>query len=186
MKDYQETIDKIRPELDKVINFLDRELVKIRIGRSSISLIEDMKVECFGQKIPLKQLGAISSPDSRQILIQPWDNSYIEPIVRAISQANLGINPIADKDLIRISFPPLSEEYRKDMLRLLAQKKEDARQTIRHWRKVAWDEIQDKFQAGEISEDDKYRGKDKLQELIDEYNDEIEKLVEKKEKEIME
>jgi len=91
-----------------------------------------------------------------------------------------------DKDLIRISFPPLSEEYRKDMLRLLSQKKEDARQTIRHWRQEAWDEIQDKFQEGEISEDDRYRGKDKLQELIDEYNKKIEELVEKKKKEIME
>jgi len=183
---YQEIIEKIRPELDKVIIFLERELVKIRIGRPSISLVEDIKVECFGQKIPLKQLGAISSSDSRQILIQPWDNSYIEPIVKAISQANLGVNPIVDKDLIRISFPPLSEEYRKDILKLLAQKKEDTRQTIRHWRKVAWDEIQDKFQEGEISEDDKYRGKDKLQELIDEYNGKVEELIEKKKKEIME
>lgn len=186
MKDYREIIDKIRPELDKVINFLERELVQIRIGRPSISLIEDVKVECFGQKIPLKQLGAISSSNSRQILIQPWDDSYIEPIVKAISQANLGISPIVDKDLIRIPFPPLSEEYRKDMLRLLAQKKEDARQTIRRWRQEAWDEIQDKFQEGEISEDDKYRGKDKLQELIDEYNDKAEESVEKKKKEIME
>lgn len=183
---YQEIIDKIRPELDKVISFLERELVKIRIGRAPVSLIEEMKVECFGQKIPLKQLGAISFSNSRQILIQPWDNSYIEPIIKAISQANLGINPIVDKDSIRISFPPPSEEYRKDMLFLLSKKKENTRQTIRHWRQKAWDEIQTAAQEGEIPEDDKYRGKDKLQELIDEYNEKVEELIEKKKKEIME
>ena len=186
MNNYKEIIDKIRPELDKVINFLERELVKVRIGRPSPSLIEDIKVECFGQKMPLKQLGTISSFESRQILIQPWDSSYIEFITKAISQDGPGANTIVDKDSIRISFPPPSEEYRKDMLSLLSRKKENTRQTIRHWRKVAWDEIQEAFQEGEISEDDKYRGKDKLQELIDEHNGRVDELIEKKKKEIME
>lgn len=186
MENYQEIIEKIKPELNKVINFLERELSKIRVGRPSISLIEDIKVECFDQKFPLKQLGAISLPEPRQILIQPWDNSYIEPIEKAISRSSLGVNPIIDKESIRISFPPMSEEYRKGLLRILAQKKENARQTIRHWRKVAWDEIQAKFKESEISEDDKYRGKDKLQEIIDEYNERVEELVEKKKKEILE
>jgi ribosome recycling factor len=184
MKNFQEIIDKIRPELNKVINFLERELAKIRIGRSSISLIEDLEVECFGQKFPLKQLGAISSPEPQQILVQPWDISYIEPIINAISQSGLQINPIVDKDLIRISFPPLSEEYRKDLVRILSEKMEDSRKTVRHWRQIAWEEIQEGFKEGEISEDDKYRGKDKLQELIDEYNDKIKGSIEKKKKEL--
>lgn len=183
---YEEIIDKIKPELDKVINFLERELAKIRTSRPSISLIEDIEVKCFDQKFPLKQLGAISSPGPRQILIQPWDDSYTEPIIEAISRSSLGINPIADKDLIRFSFPPLSEEYRNDLLKILSRKMEDARKTIRHWRQVVWDEIQEKFQQGKISEDDKYRGKDKLQEVIDEYNERVEKLIEKKRKEILE
>lgn len=184
MFDYREIIEKIKPELEKVVNFLERELAKIRSGRPSISLIDEIQVECFGQKFPLKQLGALSMPESRQILIQPWDESYIEPIVKAISSSGLNLNPVVDQKSIRISFPPLSEEYRKDLLRILSQKKEQARKTIRYWRKEAWDEIQEKFQEGEISEDDKYRGKDKLQELIDEYNEKIDKLIEKKEKEI--
>jgi len=80
---YKEIIDKIKPELDKVINFLERELAKIRTGRATPSLVEDIVCECFGQKFPLKQLAAISVPDSKQILIQPWDKSYLEPIVNA-------------------------------------------------------------------------------------------------------
>jgi ribosome recycling factor len=185
MLDYREIIEKIKPELEKVINFLEKELAKIRTGRPSISLIDDLQVECFGQKFPLKQLGSLSMPESRQILIQPWDESYIEPIVKAILSSGLNLNPVVDQKSIRISFPPLSEEYRKDLLRILSQKREQARKTIRYWRQVVWDEIQEKFQAGEISEDDKYRGKDKLQDLIDEYNEKVEKLIEEKKKEIM-
>ncbi|OIO45532.1 MAG: ribosome recycling factor [Candidatus Nealsonbacteria bacterium CG_4_10_14_0_8_um_filter_35_10] len=185
-RDYQEIIDKIKPEFDKVLNFFERELAKVRTGRASSTLVEDIQVECFGQRFPLKQLGLISLPEPKKILIQPWDNSYLEPIVNALSKSGLGISPVVDKNLIRISLPPLSEEYRQDLLRLLGQKIEETKRTIRHWRETAWDEIQDGFQAGEIREDDKYRGKDKLQELVDEYNEKIEELAEKKKKEILE
>ena len=147
---YKEIIGKIKPELDKVITFLERELAKIRTGRASISLIEDIVVECFGQKLPLKQLGARSSPEPRQIIIQPWDKSYIESIEKALSKSTLGTSPIVDKDIIRISLPPLSDEYRKNLLRILSEKQEDARKTIRRWRQDAWDEIQEKFKYGEI------------------------------------
>jgi len=181
---YKEIIDKIKLELDKVIDFLERELAKIRTSGASISLIEDVTVDCFGQKMPLKQLAAISLPEPRQILIQPWDSSYIESIQKAIERANLGISPVVDKDLIRLTLPPLSEEYRQNLIRILSEKKENARKTIRHWREEIWKEIQEKARAGEISEDDKYKGKDKLQELIDEYNEKIEEKIEKKRREI--
>ena len=183
---YKDIIDKIKPELDKVINFLEGELAKIRTSRVSPSLVEDIIVECFGQKFPLKQLGAISCPGPRQILIQPWDKSYIEGIVRALEKTGIGANPIVDKEVIRINLPPLSEEYRKELLKLLSQKQEEARKTIRRWREEAWDKIQDGHREGKIREDDKFRGKDELQELIDEYNQKIEDIGEKKKKEIME
>jgi len=182
--DYKEIIGKIRPELDKVIAFLEKELAKIRIGRASLSLIEDIVVECFGEKLPLKQLGAISSPEPRQIVIQPWDKSYIKSIEKALSQSTLGVAPIVDKDLVRISLPPLSDEYRKNLLRILSEKQENARKTIRRWRQDAWDEIQERFKEGEIREDDKFRAKDELTELIDEYNEKVEEIGERKEKEI--
>ena len=183
---FREIIDKIKPELEKVITFLDRELAKIRTSRISISLVEDIIVECFGQKFPLKQLAAMSCPTLNQIVIQPWDKSYIEPIEKAISKSNLGISPIVDKDVIRISLPPMSQEYRKNLLRLLSEKQEQARQTIKHWREESWKEIQKGFQEGKIPEDDKFRAKDELQDLVDEYNKKIEEMAERKKKEIIE
>jgi len=185
--DYQEIIKKIRPEMEKVLGFLERELAKIRTGRASPSLIEDVVCECFGQSFPLKQLAAISTPEPKQILIQPWDKSYVEGIVSALEKTSgLAASPVADKDVIRINLPPLSEEYRKELLRLLSQKQEEARKTIRRWREEAWDEIQEKYRQGEIREDDKFRGKDELQELVNEYNEKIEEMAEKKKKEISE
>ncbi len=182
---YQEIIDKVKPEFDKVVNFLERELLKIRTSRATPSLVEDVVVDCFGQKFPLKQLAAISTPETKQILIQPWDKSYIRGIVSALEKTGVGANPIVDKDVIRINLPSLSEEYRKSLIRLISEKQEEARKTIRHWREDAWSEIQEKTKTGEVREDDKFRAKDELQELIDEYNKKIEEIGEKKKKEII-
>ena len=184
--DYNDIIIKIKPEIEKTIDFFKRELAKIRTGRASISLVEDIMVECFGQKMPLKHLAAISLNSPKNIVIQPWDKSYIEQIEKAISKSSLGVSPIVDQDIIRISLPPLSDDYRQGLLRTLSEKQEEARRTVRRWRQEAWDEIQDKTKQGEIREDDKFRAKDKLQDLIDEYNDQIEGAGERKRKEILE
>jgi len=181
---YKEIIDKIKPEIEKTIDFLEREMTKIRTGRASVSLVEDITVDYLGQKFPLKQLATISVPEARKIIIQPWDKSYLESIEKAISQSSLGAAPIVDKEVIRITLPPMSEEYRKNFLRFISEKQEEARRTVRRWREQSWDEIQEGFKNGEIREDDKYRAKDELQELIDEYNEKIEKIGEKKKKEI--
>lgn len=184
--EYKEIIEKIRPELEKVIRFLEGEVAKIRTGRVSPSLVEDIQVDCFGQKLPLKQLAAISCPEPKQILIQPWDKSYIEGIEKALSQSSILASPIVDKEVIRINLPALTEEFRKNLLRVIAEKQEEARKTIRRWREEAWKEIQEGFKEGKIREDDKFRAKDELQELIDEYNKKTEDLGEKKKREIME
>jgi ribosome recycling factor len=186
MQNYKEIIDRIKPELDKVVNFLEREIAQVRTTRASPALVENMVVEYFEQKFPLKQLAAISSPQPREIVIQPWDKSYLEPISLAISKSSLGAAPIVDKDLIRINLPSLTEEYRKSLFKLLSEKSEQAKLTIRHWREKAWKEIQDNFQEGKIREDDKFRAKEELQKLVDEYNEKIEEIKDKKEKEIME
>lgn len=183
---YKEIIEKIRPDLDKAIAFLDSELAKIRTGRATPALVENVACECFGQYFPLKQLATISIPEPKQILIQPWDSSYIDGIAKALSKTGVGANPIVDREGIRINLPPLSEEYRKELLRLVSQKQEETKKTIRKWRDRAWDEIQEKARKGEIREDDKYRGKDELQKLVDEYNEKIEEMIEKKKKEILE
>jgi len=178
--DHKEIISKIKPELEKVLIFLSGELAKIRTGRAAVSLVEDVVVDCFGSKLPLKQLGAISTPEPRQILIQPWDKSYIESIERALSQANLGTSPVVDKDIIRVTLPSMTEEFRKNMLRVVSQKMEEAKQSVRRWREQVWGDIQEKTRAGEIREDDKFRAKDELQELVDEYNKKIEQMGERK------
>lgn len=185
---HKEIIDKIKPELDKVIRFLEEELAKIRTSRVSPSLVEDIMVDCFGQKLPLKQLGAISSPGPRQLIIQPWDNSYVEPIEKALAMHEISSSPQIkeEQSVIRIELPPLTEEYRKKLVRLLSEKQEQARQTLRRWREEAWRQIQDGFKEGKVREDDKFRAKDELQKLVDDYNEKIDTLGEKKKREIME
>jgi len=185
MENYKEIIKKIEPELEKVIQFFEGELQKIRTKRASPSLVEDIDVNCFGNKFPLKQLGAISCPQSNQIVIQPWDKSYIEPIEKAISQSGLGMSVAVDKNIIRLNLPLLTEEYRQGLIKNLNEKAEEFRRTIRHWREVAWSGLQEAFREKKITEDDKFRGKDELQKLIDKKNEKIKELVEKKKQEII-
>jgi ribosome recycling factor len=181
---HQEIINNIKPELEKVIVFLEKELGKVRASRANPSLVEDVVVDCFGQKFPLKQLAAISTPEPKQILIQPWDKSYIESIVHSLERTGVGANPVVDKDVIRINLPPLSEEYRQELVRTISEKEEQARRTIRKWREEAWGEIQEKTNEGKIREDDKFKAKDILQELMDEYGKKIEELGKRKKNEV--
>jgi len=181
---YKQIIEGIKPELDKVEEFFHREMQKIRSGKASPSLVEDIMIDCFGSKMNLKQLAAISCPEPRQIIVQPWSKEYLEPIEKALAQADLGTSPIVDGQLIRISLPTLTTEFREKLLTRIGKITEEAHQTMRKWRDEAWKEIQEKTRAGEISEDDKFRGKDELQEVIDEYIKRIDETRQKKEIEI--
>ncbi len=182
--EHKEIIDNIKPEMDKVISFFHGELDKIRTGRASVSLVEDITADCFGQKFLIKQLGAISLSGPQQILIQPWDKSYLEPIESAIRQSGRGLSPVVDKDTIRINLSALTGEFRNNLLKIVSEKQEEAKKTIRRWREEAWKKVQDGSRNGEIREDDKFRAKDMLQDLVDEYCQKVEDLVEKKIKEI--
>lgn len=181
---YKETIERIKPDLEKTIKFFEGELQKLRTSRASPSLVEDIEVNCFGSNFPLKQLGAISSPQSNQIVIQPWDKSYLEPIEKAVAKSGLGMSAIVDKNVIRLNLPSLTEEYRQSLVKNLNEKAEQAKQTIRHWREIAWGGLQEEFREKKITEDDKFRGKDELQKMIDQYNDKIKEMVERKKQEI--
>lgn len=185
MATYKEFIDKAKPEFDKAFKFLEGEVSKIRTSRASPALVEDIEVSAFGQKFPLKQLGAISSPSTSSLVIQPWDTSYIEPIQNAITQSGLGMSSAVDKNLIRLNLPLLTQEYRDQLSKTLGEKSEQTRQTIRRIREDAWNKIQAAQKAKELSEDDKFRGKDELQKVVDEYNEKIKNLVEKKKQEII-
>ena len=183
---HQEIIKKLKPELDNVIIFLDREIAKIRGARASTALVEDITIDYHGEKLPLKKVASISLSGPRVIAIHPWDKSVLLSIERTILGSDLGINPVLKGDFIEVPLPPPSEEFRKELLRFLSEKLEMARQSIRHWREEAWRQIQEGFRQGKVREDDKFRAKDELQKLMDEYNEKIEERGESKKKEIME
>ena len=182
---YKEFIDKVRPEFEKSFKFLQGEIDKIRTSRASPSLVEDIEVNYLGDKFNLKQLAAISAPEANQIVIQPWDISYIESIEKAVANSGLGMSSAVDKNLIRLSLPLLTEEYRRNLVKILNEKAEQARQTLRHWREDDWNKIQQAQKDKKITEDDKFHGKDELQKLIDEFQKKIKELIEKKEKELL-
>ncbi len=181
----KEFIDKVKPEFEKSFSFLGKEIDKIRTSRATPSMVEDLQVKAFDSTFTLNQLASISCPEPNQIVIQPWDTSYIEPIQAAVSNSGLGMSASVDKNLIRLSLPMLTEEYRKSLVKVLNVKAEEGRQTLRHWREDAWNKIQKAEKEGLLSEDDKFKGKDELQKLIDEYQKKIKELIERKERDLM-
>ena len=185
MATYKEFIDKVKPEFEKSFKFLEGELAKIRTSRASPALVEDIEVNAFGSKFTIKQLGAISTPSNNQIVIQPWDTSYMEPIEKAIAQSGLGMSTAVDKNVIRLNLPMLTEEYRLSLGKILNEKAEQAKQVIRRQREDTWNKIQASQKAKEMSEDDKFRGKDELQKVVDDYHEKIKSLVEKKKNELV-
>ncbi len=180
----KEIIKDIKPNLEKAIEYLKGELTNLRAGRVSPSLVEDLEVECYDSKMKLKEVAMISSPDSRSLVVQPWDKNNIPLIEKAISQSSLGLSPVTEKEVIHLYFPPMSEERRKELIKVLGEKLEEARISIRHQREEVWKRVQSLEKEGKIREDDKFKGKEELQELIDEYNQKIEDLGKRKEEEI--
>lgn len=178
-------IKKNESNFQDVVKHFLVELAKLRTGTANPSMVENLPVECYGTKMPLKQLSTISVPEARLIVINPWDKGSLSAIETAFRSSDLGLNPTNDGQVVRINIPPLNEERRKELVRVLNQKAEEARINIRNIREDVWREIQEKEKSGEISEDDKFKGKDKLQKMIDEYNEKIEEMRERKEKEIM-
>ncbi len=180
-----ECITRIKPNLDKTIDYLKQELASLQTGRATPNLLENLGVECYNQKMLLNQLATIQMPEPRLIIIRPWDKSIIQDIERAISKSKLGLNPMVSEDFIRLNVPPLSEERREEIVKILQEKVEECRISIRRHREDVWKEIQTMEQNKEISEDDKFKAKDELQKLIDEYNKKIEEIGDKKKEEIM-
>jgi ribosome recycling factor len=178
-------INEKRNDLEKIVEYLKEEMGKLRTGRANPALVESMLIDYYGVKTPLKQLATINTPEPRVITINPWDKNSLSSIETAIRSGDLGFNPASDGQVIRINLPALTEERRKDLVKVLNQKAEEARITVRNVREDAWGKIQEMEKAGSISEDDKFRGKEKLQKVIDEYNKKIEDLRIKKEGEIL-
>lgn len=182
---YKEIIDRIKPDLEKTMAHFKEEMGALRTGRASAALIETVEVECYNGRSQLRELAAITAPEPRLLVIQPWDKSIVKEIEKAITQSRSGLSVVNTGELIRINIPSLNEETRKELVRNLKQKMEEARIGVRTAREKAWKELQDGERAGTIREDDKFRGKEELQKVIDGYNKKIDEQGEAKEKEIM-
>ena len=170
----------------KAIDALKHEISLVRTGRATPSLVENLQVEAYGTDTPLIQLAAISAPEPRQIVIQPWDKSLIKAIEKAITNSDLGLAPSNDGNLIRLNLPTLTEERRKDLVKVLHKKVEEGRVEIRTLRRHAHDEMKAKEKSSGVSTDDVKRAETALQKLTDRYilmADDIQKA---KEKEILE
>jgi ribosome recycling factor len=182
---YQDIINNKKAELDKSLEHLKEELGQLRIGRASVSLVENIAVDYYGSKAPIKQVASITTPEARLIVISPWNKDDLTNIEKALRESQLNLNPNNDGQVIRINIPPLTEERRKELVKILNQKTEEAKISIRQHREAVWEEIQELTKKGKIGEDEKFSGKDKLQEVVDEYNKKVEEIRAKKEQEIL-
>jgi len=178
-------IERSKKEFEKSIEHFRGELSQLRTGRASSSLVEGLMVDYYGSKSPLKQVASVSVPEPRTIVISPWDKDNLVNIEKAVRESQLNLNPMNDGQVVRINLPALNEERRKELVKVLNQKTEDARVSIRKIRETAWEEIQEQEKQGKIGEDDKFAGKDKLQKVVEEYNEKIEEIRKNKEEEIL-
>ena len=158
---------------------------QIRSGRAHPGMVEGLLVDYYGTRTPLRQIASVTIPEARQILIQPWDKGAMQPIETAIRESDLGLNPGNDGVVIRLTLPQLTEDRRKEFVKMLNTRAEEARISVRTTREEIWKEIQELEKAGTIAEDDKFIGRDELQKVIDEYNAKIETIRKEKEKDIL-
>lgn len=181
-----EVKQEAREKMDKSISSLKGELKKIRTGRASLSLLDDVRVEYYGTMTPLNQLATLSVPESRLITIQPWDVSSINSIEKAILKSNLGLTPSSDGKIIRITIPPLTEERRKDIVKQVNKMCEDYRVAVRNVRREANDMLKQLKKEGDASEDDVFKAQEDIQKLTDDHIKDIDNIYKDKEKEILE
>jgi len=175
-----------KEQMEKVIEATKRDFATVRTGRANPAILERVQVECYGSLTPLKQIAGISAPEPRLLVVQPWDKSIIHEVEKAIQKADLGLNPTNDGTVIRLVIPQLTEERRKELVRLVKKDAEEKRVLVRNIRRDAKDKIKKLEKDGLISEDDSHKAQDEIQKLTDKYVEEIDKLLAAKEAEIME
>jgi len=180
------SIAEVRAQMEKAVEATRREFGTIRTGKASPALLETVRVDAYGSSLPLNQVGTVSAPEPRLLVVQPWDKGLIGEIERAIQSSGLGLNPSNDGNVIRIPIPPLTEERRRELAKMLHKLAEEGRIGIRHARQEANKEIRRRQQAHELSEDEARRQLDEIQKLTDEYVARIDQLLESKEREVME
>lgn len=182
----QDVLAQSEEKMKKAVSAVKSEFAGVRTGRASAALFDRITVDYYGTKTPLKQMASISTPEAQTAIIQPWDKTAIPAIEKAIMASDLGVTPSNDGNIIRVPFPPLSEERRKDFVKLVKKMAEDGKVAIRNVRHEARDDLKDLEEEKMISEDERKRAEKKIDELTEKYVKEIDALLQHKEKEIME
>ena len=178
-------LKEFQRKMEKTLDVLASDFAAVRAGRANAQVLDRITVEYYGQPSPINQVGTVSSPDPRTLVIQPWDSSLLKAIEKAIQTSDLGINPQNDGRIIRLVFPQLTEERRKELCKDVKKLAEDSRIAVRSIRRDGIDKVKKMEKASEITEDDLKIAEKKLQDLTDKYIKEIDKLADEKEKEIM-
>ncbi|HEY0020528.1 MAG TPA: ribosome recycling factor [Longimicrobium sp.] len=180
------TLQKARQRMDGAIEALRREFASVRTGKASPALLDSVRVEAYGSPMPLNQVGTVSAPEPRMLTVQPWDKTMLKAIEKALRESDLGLNPSNDGNMIRIPIPALTEERRKEFVKMLHKLTEEARVAVRNVRRDANDEVKSRQKDEGLSEDDIRREQGEVQKLTDQYIAKIEELMKHKEAEIME
>jgi ribosome recycling factor len=180
-----DTISKKESEFARAVEHFRNELAGLRTGRANAALVENIVADFYGTPTPLMHMAQITIPEPRMIAIQPYDKGSLKDIEKAIQSSSIGINPVNDGTNIRLTIPQMTEERRKDLVKTVGQLAEKCRISLRNIREEIWKEIQNLEKDGKISEDDKIAGKNDLQKVVDKFNEEVKKVAETKEKEVM-
>ncbi len=178
-------ISSHKPNFEKVLEHYMHDLSSVRTGRANPALLNTVTVESYGSKLPLEHVASVTVSDAKTLTISPWDKGQLQAIEKGIQLANLGFNPSNDGIVIRINLPPMSEERRKEMVKMVGQLAEKAKIGVRNVREDAMKEMKKAEADGKISKDELTGGQKKLQEVVDKYNEEIKKHAESKEKEVL-
>lgn len=179
------SLDNINEKMEKVIDNLELNYSEVRAGRANPAILNKVSVEYYGALTPINQVASISVPEARLIVIQPWDRTLLSQIEKAIEKADIGIHPVSDGQVIRLSFPELTEERRKDLAKDIKKIAEEAKVAVRNIRRDEMDEAKEKLKNKEISEDEEKALEDKIQKETDKYVSKVDEIMQKKEKEIM-
>jgi ribosome recycling factor len=182
----EEILSELRQKMTNTVASLKKDFLRIRTGRASTSLFDGIKVSCYETKMPLDQVASISVPESRQITIKPWDQTIIGEIEKSILKSELGLTPMNDGKIIRISMPPLTEERRRELAKLAKKMSEEGKVAIRNHRREANEILKELKNEKEMSEDDLYKAQDDVQKITDEFIKKIDEVTAEKEKEIIE
>ncbi len=181
-----EIFENSEKKMKKAVDLLKQDLSTVRAGRANPSLLDNVTVNYYNTNLPINQVATITAPESRLLVIQPWDKSIVGDIEKAILKSDLGLTPNNDGNVIRLNIPQLTEERRKELVKKVRKKAEDTKVAVRNVRREAKDQIKNEEKQGNLSEDDSKKGQEKIQELTDNAISEVDKLLEQKEKEIME